>query len=215
MHFEPNMLYHIYNRGNNKTQIFFNRENYLFFLKKLRKHLLHHCEFLSFCLMPNHFHFLLYTKEIDQTNNQSSNVHKTATGQTGTANKHPLIQGIATLLSSYTQAINKQENRSGSLFQQKTKAKCLTESSQDSYPSDDYSFICFNYIHQNPMTSGLVRKMEDWEFSSFKDYVRLREGTLCNKVLAKHLLDLPEEEDLYEMSYEVIDPEKINIFYSF
>ena len=34
MYFEKDTLYHIYNQGNNKQKIFFNRENYLFFLKK-------------------------------------------------------------------------------------------------------------------------------------------------------------------------------------
>jgi len=205
MYFEPNMLYHVFNRGNNKSKIFFKRENYLFFLKKVRTHLLHHCDILCYCLMPNHFHFLLYTKEISQQKTR-------ATGQTGPAINHPLIQGIATLLSSYTQAINKQENHTGSLFQQKTKAKCVNESSQDSDISDDYPFICFNYIHQNPMIAGLVRKMEDWKYSSFKNYIRIIEDPLCNKILAKQLLDLPEKKDLYEMSYGVIDPEKLKNF---
>ncbi len=36
MQLESGHLYHIYNQGNNKQQIYFNRENYLFFLKKVR-----------------------------------------------------------------------------------------------------------------------------------------------------------------------------------
>ncbi|PZF73973.1 hypothetical protein DN068_06445 [Taibaiella soli] len=38
-----------------------------------------------------------------------------------------------------------------------------------------------HYIHQNPIRAGLVNRLEDWEYSSFKDYAGLRNGTLCNK----------------------------------
>jgi len=32
--------YHLYNRGNNRQRIFFERENYLFFLRRVRERLL-------------------------------------------------------------------------------------------------------------------------------------------------------------------------------
>jgi len=32
--------YHVFNRGNNRQDIFFERENYLFFLRKIRQYLL-------------------------------------------------------------------------------------------------------------------------------------------------------------------------------
>ena len=59
MIFEPNHIYHIYNQGNNRQRIFFNRENYLFFLKKIREHILPFAEILAWCLMPNHFHLII------------------------------------------------------------------------------------------------------------------------------------------------------------
>ena len=34
MQFERGQLFHIYNQGNNRQQVFFTRENYLYFLKK-------------------------------------------------------------------------------------------------------------------------------------------------------------------------------------
>ena len=102
------------------------------------------------------------------------------------------------LLSSYSKAINKQEGRTGNLFQQKTKALCVSES-KDGTPQ-----TVFHYIHQNPMKAGLVNKMEDWEFSSLKDYLGLRNGMLCNRDLAKQYLDL-DFDRLYQDSYEVIN----------
>jgi len=49
MNFEPGNLYHIYNQGNNRQKIFFSRENYLFFLNKIKKHILPHADILAWC----------------------------------------------------------------------------------------------------------------------------------------------------------------------
>lgn len=45
----------------------------------------------------------------------------------------------------------------------------------------DYAVTAFHYIHQNPMQAKLVKKMETWEFSSFRDYTGFRNGDLCKK----------------------------------
>lgn len=99
------------------------------------------------------------------------------------------------MLASYTRAINNQENRTGSLFRKETKAICLTENSVTtpnwfnsdgityfnvSMPEKSYPLVCFNYIHQNPVNSGLVKTPGEWEFSSFADCVGLRNGKLIN-----------------------------------
>jgi putative transposase len=113
-------------------------------------------------------------------------------------------KGIKNLLSSYSQAINRKYNRTGSLFTQNTKAKELIKSLNNDYP-----FTCFNYIHQNAYCAKLVEKMEDWEMCSFRDYVGLRSGTLCNKELAKKLLDL-NWDNFYDESYRIISPDKLD-----
>jgi len=51
--------------------------------------------------------------------------------------------------------------------------------------------------------------MEDWEYSSFKDYAGIRNGSLCIKNLAFELLDLIEE-NFYKDSYAIISNELIN-----
>jgi REP element-mobilizing transposase RayT len=188
MEFIPERLYHVYNRGNNRQAIFFSYGNYLFFLRKIRQHLLPCCDLLAYCLMPNHFHLLLETKP--------------------DAQEKTLNAGFQTLLSSYTQAVNKQERRTGSLFQQHTKAKNL-ESADAAYAT-----TCFHYIHQNPMKAGLVHRMENWEFSSFKDYCGLRKGTLCHQSKAFGLLHLPPTgEAFYEQAYQALPPEWIEAIF--
>ena len=59
----PGNLLHVYNRGNNKQQIFFNEDNYQFFTDKAKKQIAAVADVLAWCLMPNHFHFLLHANE--------------------------------------------------------------------------------------------------------------------------------------------------------
>ena len=118
---------------------------------------------------------------------------------------NPLSRKIGTLQSSYTQAINKQENRTGSLFQQKVKYKSLE--------SPDLIFTCFHYIHQNPVKAGLCSKMEAWPYSSFYDYINSDVDTLVNKNLAYELLEIPESPLLfYKQSLNVIRDDQAKKF---
>ena len=51
--------YHFYNRGNNRERIFYERENYLFFLRQVRRYLVPVLEIIAYCLMPTHYHLLV------------------------------------------------------------------------------------------------------------------------------------------------------------
>ena len=62
-------FYHIYNRGNNKENIFFNENNYNYFLKKYDFYFLDYLDIYCYCLLPNHFHLLVRVKEIKQNIN--------------------------------------------------------------------------------------------------------------------------------------------------
>ncbi|MDH5365920.1 MAG: transposase, partial [Cyclobacteriaceae bacterium] len=115
MEFVPNNIYHVYNRGNNSQPIFFERENYLFFLKKIRNHLSPFVEILAYCLMPNHFHLLVFIPESDSGLDLKSNPEFVI--------NQKINNSIGIILRSYTRAINKKFNRTGSLFQKGTKAK--------------------------------------------------------------------------------------------
>ncbi|HIF00597.1 MAG TPA: transposase, partial [Fuerstia sp.] len=58
--------YHVYNRGSRKQRIFFDRENYLFFLRKVRKYIVPDvANITSWCLLPNHYHLLLKLTSAD------------------------------------------------------------------------------------------------------------------------------------------------------
>src|SRR5258707_10173440 len=98
MQFSQGCLYHVYNRGNNKQPIFFKRDNYLFFLKKVNKYFLPNADILAWCLMPNHFHFLIHATEATCRLVKETPVRVNA-----------FTEGIRLLLSSYTKAIQNQE----------------------------------------------------------------------------------------------------------
>ncbi len=91
----------------------------------------------------------------------------------------------------------------GSLFQQKTKAICVMDN------DSCFGNTTFHYIHQNPVKAGMVDRMEDWEFSSFKDYAGLRDQKICNCRLACDLLDM-DINTFYQDSYNVINDDSID-----
>jgi len=67
--FLADQYYHFYNRGNNRQAVFFERDNYLYFLRGLKKYVCQHVDILCYCLMPTHYHILGRVKilEIQQT----------------------------------------------------------------------------------------------------------------------------------------------------
>ena len=194
MHLLPAHQYHIYNQGNNRETLFYCREDYLRFLQLVRKHVMPHCDVLAWCLMPNHFHFLILT-----------NASSTELIKLGGNNLTLLNNGFRLLQTNYAQYANARYARTGSLFRQKAKSKCLTDEAitegDDPSPNDifnSYPWVCFHYIHQNPVKAGLAAYPEDWEFSSFRDYAGQREGTLCNVVFGRKLTGLSEDDFNYD-----------------
>jgi putative transposase len=140
-------FYHIYNRGNDRQSIFFDRENYLYFLRLTREHIVESdIDILAYCLMPNHYHFLVYPRN------------------------DRLSDAMKKLSLSYTKSMNKRYNRSGVLFQGRFQSILVD--------NDSYLTYLAQYIHLNPVKSGLVEQAKDWEFSSYLEYAGLRQGTL-------------------------------------
>jgi len=65
-HFVSGYFYHIYNRANTNTdKLFYQEKNYAYFLEKFDQYLSDYLEVWAYCLIPNHFHFLVKVKNID------------------------------------------------------------------------------------------------------------------------------------------------------
>lgn len=168
--FDSDAMYHVYNRGNGKRDIFHDEQDYTVFLSFLKYALLSNGEnhtkdyldrsvlrlnkaqrfnvrrtglagkldLVAFCLMPNHFHLLLFQEE--------------ATAIT------KLLQSVCT---GYAMYYNKRYGRSGRLFEGVYKASLIKEGS--------YWLHISRYIHLNPLDIGV--DFRSYAFSSYKYYV--------------------------------------------
>ncbi len=201
MQIEKGNIYHIYNQGNNRQKIFFDRENYFFFLKKTKKYILPYADVLAWCLMPNHFHLMVLVNHEKLLIESVSEGFAQSETLAGSSKLRTINSSIGIMLRSYTNAINKQRGRTGSLFRKETKAECVNcfngstpnfinaNDINIQFSEDQYPQICFNYVHDNPVKAKLVENAEDWEFSSAMDYAGFREGKLINKKVAEEYVD--------------------------
>ncbi|MBC8181000.1 transposase, partial [candidate division KSB1 bacterium] len=115
----------MYNRGTNDQNIFFSEENYLFFLKKVKKYKEKFCiSVIAYCLMPNHYHFLL-SQEAD----------------------YSISQFIQAIFNSYAKAFNKMYNRTGTLFEGTFKSIHVH--------SSEYLVHLCRYVHRNPIETKI------------------------------------------------------------
>lgn len=180
--FAAGEIYHVYNRGVGKMDIFRDRDDFGLILTRLREALFpgesdngHHCQnngahcickkkerrkklpagaftLIAYCLMPNHYHLLI---------RQNTEVPISA-----------LMLGV---FGGYSKCFNKKYDRVGSLFQDQFKAVRID--------TDEYLRWVSAYIHANPHVAKLVTKLEDYPYSSYCDYVGERSGTLCDAPL--------------------------------
>ncbi|NWF90871.1 MAG: transposase [Ignavibacteriaceae bacterium] len=149
--FKAGRYFHIYNRGAGKAKIFFEEDNYIYLLKKIKEYSAKY-EFsvIAYSLMPNHFHLLLR-----QDAEQSLNI------------------ALGFMFNAYTKAINKKYSRSGTLFEGSFKSIHVEDAK--------YLMELCRYIHRNPFDDGLVKNIEDWKYSNYLEWINKRNGSLIDK----------------------------------
>lgn len=175
MKFEQGHVYHVYNQGNNHQPVFITHHDYVEFLNFSKVYIAPYCDILAWCLLPNHFHFMIIANE------KASRPH-----QQGNLLIDNLTNGFRKLISGYSHQFNKRNQRTGSLFRAKTKSKDLTAHINILRAANaDYYLNCFYYIHQNPLRHHLVTDLIHWKYSSFAFYADIRKKDFCNKQLAK------------------------------
>lgn len=152
----PGEIYHIYNRGNNKGDIFFEEENYSYFLNRLQTYIIPYADVYAFCLMPNHFHLLVRIKNYPS-------VYFTQYTAKGMKRINPIEKAFKNFFISYVKSINSRYSRTGSLFESRYKRKLVD--------SDSYFNQVIAYIHYNPVEAGLAKDYLDWFYSSYHDFV--------------------------------------------
>jgi putative transposase len=148
---EEGKYYHIFNRGNNGDSLFYKPENYKFFLRKLDEYLSSHIEVFAFCLLPNHFHLLVRVRE-QEAFGKALHLEDAKLLDTSSQSFHRLF-------TSFAKAINKQENRHGSLIEHPFKRKEVT--------NIEYFANLVFYIHANPQLHGICDDFRQYPWSSY------------------------------------------------
>lgn len=173
----PNKIYHIYNHANGKENLFENKGNYHFFLKRYAYFVEPIAKTFAYCLMPNHLHLLVEIKEeaMLQEANRAFIVAKKPGRKVELIPEELLPQFLSkifgNLFSSYTQAFNRQQDRKGSLFMPNFKRKEVE--------SEEYYTKLIHYIHANPVRHDFVKSMADWEYSSYQSLLSTKVTKLC------------------------------------
>ena len=143
--------YHIYNRGINRQNIFFNDNNYRYFLKLMDQFITPYVSVLAYALMQNHFHLVI------KVNNflKIDSIEITNDGEIGRI----VSNQFRKLFIAYSMALNIQEKRTGSLFEKNFKRIEITE--------HEYLKYVIFYTHYNPEKHGLTNNFRQYGYSSY------------------------------------------------
>ena len=159
--------FHIYNRTVGHDFLFMNHENYRYFLEKWQLYLEKYIEVYAFCLMSNHFHFVVRVKMLDDKIRENISLEKTKAAQKFSKNLVDyngfLEDQFKRFFSAYALAYNKEHKRHGNLFQSRFKRVQI---------SDEVGLrnaIC--YVHHNPIHHDYSNSYDAWKFSSYKAYL--------------------------------------------
>ncbi|WP_094607944.1 hypothetical protein SPACI_048500 [Sporomusa acidovorans DSM 3132] len=101
-----------------------------------------------------------------------------------------ISQIMKRLLTKYVMYFNKKYERSGALIASRYKSTPVV--------IDEYFIPLIRYIHQNPVKAGIVGKLEEYKFSSYRDYVQ--GGRLTDTGFSLSLLGRDEWVRLHQMS---------------
>lgn len=137
---ETGRYYHIYNRGINSCVIFNSPENKRFFIQQFNKYMTGAISLYAYCLMENHYHIVIRVNEPSLL----------------------VTQKFSNFLNSYVKAFNKQNERTGSLFEKHFKRVKLD--------NEEYLRTVIVYVHLNP-TKHLNVDFTAFKYSSYSSYV--------------------------------------------
>jgi putative transposase len=140
----------VFNRGNRKTIIFLKRADYRAFVAILEEaQAKFQMRLLSFCLMRNHWHLVLWP---DERVSVSTYMHWVTSTHVRRYHLHYGLCGT------------------GHLYQDRfNNPICRDERGV---------LAVMRYVEANPLTAGLVKRAEDWEWSSLRLRLNGNEGNL-------------------------------------
>ncbi|KKR22838.1 MAG: hypothetical protein UT53_C0032G0006 [Candidatus Yanofskybacteria bacterium GW2011_GWD2_39_48] len=186
-------IYHIYNRGNDKINIFKNSEDYSFFTFRIRQYLFPEeslsipgsrivplpdksFSLLCYCLMPNHFHMMI---------RQNTEL--------------PISALMLRLMTSYSKYFNTKYKRVGHVFQDRYKQVPVIGNKQLLWLSA--------YIHQNPKKAKIVSDSLKYDWSSYQDYLSHQSFSLVtgSELILDQFKTRKEYGHFVDDSYKLLD----------
>jgi putative transposase len=196
-------VYHIYNRGNNREDLFRFPEDYQHFLRLYEKYIEPIAETYSWCLLRNHFHLLVKIKSKEDTG-YFNPLYSFKTNETGRIKNHNnnelkwqfiseneigLLDGITKeklkrptpyrqfshLFNAYSKYMNIKYKRTGSLFEKNFRRICVQNPS--------YFKQLVIYIHKNPEYHGFIDNFRQYPWSSFQSIISFRPTKLKRNIV--------------------------------
>jgi putative transposase len=188
---EPNQYYHCVNHAVGKELLFREEANYHFFLERYKKYIAPITITYAYCLMPNHFHFLIRirSKEAIQRHFKKLKPNKVITDW-DLFEYHPFLsQQFSNFFNSFAKAYNKRYERRGALFEDYFKRPSIN--------GENHFLNTLRYIHQNPVKHGFVGDLNEWDFSSYPAYFNPKKNGTYKKEVLSYFETLEEYESFH------------------
>ncbi|HLV23289.1 MAG TPA: hypothetical protein VKY36_00735 [Moheibacter sp.] len=178
---EKGSFYHIFNRGNNKEDLFPDDNGYAHFLKLISKHIIPIANVYAYCPLKNHFHLLIQIKEAIELKEDK------------------LHQPFSNLFNAYAKTANKIYKREGSLFRSNYKRIKIKDENQ--------LINTILYIHLNPVKHGFTDVFRNYEHSSFQTIISEKP----TKLTREFVLNLFENKENFIASHQIKVLEKFDL----
>jgi putative transposase len=172
-------FYHIFNRGNNRENLFFEEPNYSFFMRLYLRYISPVAETWAYCLLRNHFHIFVRIKSQSEIADGFTEPPEDPRRLLHTPSQH-----FSNFFNAYTKVINFTYNRTGSLFQHPFKRVAVT--------NERHFCRLIAYIHQNPQHHGFVSDFREWPYSSYHSRRSTNDKDYTGELIPKFFKDTRE-----------------------
>ena len=151
---EAGCFFHVYNRGINREKLFYKDIHYQKFMKRYEALMNGYLDTYSYCLLPNHYHFLIRLHD-------SNDPHY----------ERIISNHLNILFSQHALMINREMKRYGSLFCKSFK--------RIKVKSDYYLKNLVVYIHENPIKHKIISDYKSYPYSSYQEIIRNKPKVTC------------------------------------
>ena len=170
-------------------------EDYEDFLRRYERYLYSYFITYAYCLIPNHFHFLIKVKEDIYNAIRNEKTKSARKYISGTHSINDFIEHqMSRMFSGVALRYNHRMKRVGPLFKQGIKRVLLKTDTRVIYQ------LC--YIHHNPIHHKLVNAYNNWKYSSYGAYTQKR----TTKIAVNEMLEMLGGLDVFH--YHHLDHKK-------